>query len=137
MNKNDDLMSIGDAAKILGVTIGTLRQWQREGKIDPPLKTPGNHRRYTFTYLKKIMGENLLTRSIDYPKIEMSDIPDELFDPKTDGLIRLNKEDKTSILSRYNNAIKNWGDKALFNTIISFYPYFYKQFYNSEEGEKS
>ena len=35
-----------NASKQLGVSIGTLRRWEREGKIKP-IRTHGNHRRYS------------------------------------------------------------------------------------------
>lgn len=39
------LISIGEAAGILGVCLDTLREWEKEGKITS-IKTLGNHRRY-------------------------------------------------------------------------------------------
>ena len=48
MNK---LVSIGRAAKILGVSEITLRRWDKEGKL-PSIKTEGGHRRYDISKLK-------------------------------------------------------------------------------------
>jgi len=47
----DHLVSIGRAAKILGVSIITLRRWDSEGKF-PSIKTEGGHRRYELSKLK-------------------------------------------------------------------------------------
>ena len=44
-------MSIGRAAKILGVSKITLRRWDCEGKY-PSIKTKGGHRRYELSKLK-------------------------------------------------------------------------------------
>lgn len=44
-------VSIGQAAKMLGVSIPTLRRWEREGKIQPE-RTPHGHRRYDLTQLQ-------------------------------------------------------------------------------------
>ena len=41
----DRLIAIGLAAKLLGVSITTLRRWGREGKITP-VHTKNGHRRY-------------------------------------------------------------------------------------------
>ena len=43
-------MKIGEAAKALGVSISTLRRWQKKGKLEPVL-TPGGHRRYDMSKL--------------------------------------------------------------------------------------
>jgi putative resolvase len=40
------LLSIGAMSKKIGVSIGTLRRWEKEGKITPPARTLGGHRRY-------------------------------------------------------------------------------------------
>lgn len=42
----DGLVSIGEMARRLGVAVGTLRRWHKEGKLLPALRTPGGHRRY-------------------------------------------------------------------------------------------
>ena len=38
-------MTIGEASHMLGVSVSTLRRWEREGKIEPE-RTSGKHRRY-------------------------------------------------------------------------------------------
>jgi putative resolvase len=43
-------VSIGQAAKALGVSIPTLRRWEKEGKIRPE-RTPHGHRRYDLAQL--------------------------------------------------------------------------------------
>jgi putative resolvase len=43
-------VSIGQAAKALGVSISTLRRWEKEGKIQPE-RTPHGHRRYDLVQL--------------------------------------------------------------------------------------
>ncbi len=39
------LLSLEEAAKILGVSKSTMRRWEEEGRIKPE-RTPGGHRRY-------------------------------------------------------------------------------------------
>lgn len=46
-------VSIGQASKILGVAISTLRRWESEGKFGASFRTPGGHRRYSLLTIKK------------------------------------------------------------------------------------
>ena len=48
---NNNLVSIGKAAKILGVSEVTLRRWDEEGRL-VPIKTNGGHRRYDLSKLR-------------------------------------------------------------------------------------
>ncbi len=54
---NDDLITIGEAAEILGVSEPALRTWTDEGQIKA-FVTPGGHRRYLRSDLKKFIGLN-------------------------------------------------------------------------------
>jgi transposase len=47
------LLSIGKAAKFLGVSIDTLRNWEQSGKLIP-IKTPGGTRKYRSSDLKAL-----------------------------------------------------------------------------------
>jgi putative resolvase len=42
----DRLITISKAAKLLGVSISTLRRWEKEGKISSENRHAGGHRRY-------------------------------------------------------------------------------------------
>ena len=50
------LVGIGEASDLLGVTKGTLREWDHEGTL-VPVKTVGNHRRYKMTDIERLLGE--------------------------------------------------------------------------------
>ncbi len=50
------LVGIGEAAEMLGVSKGTLREWDRDGTL-VPVKTMGNHRRYKMTDIERLLGE--------------------------------------------------------------------------------
>lgn len=52
MNK---FVSIGEAAKLLGVTPQTLRRWEDKGTFLPDERTPGGQRRYDLTRLRPEM----------------------------------------------------------------------------------
>jgi len=59
MNR-DTLVSISEASKTLGVTEVTLRQWTDEGRIRA-FVTPGGHRRYSVSELKRFIGAHRKT----------------------------------------------------------------------------
>jgi len=59
MNNNiDNLLSIGEAARLLGVSPETLRNWHKKNLLQPYV-TPGGHRRYA-----KADIENLLRKKV-------------------------------------------------------------------------
>jgi putative resolvase len=45
MTNTDTYLSIGDVARAFGVTVPTVRNWERAGKIRS-IRTPGNQRRF-------------------------------------------------------------------------------------------
>ena len=45
-------LSIGQAAEVIGVSVGTLRRWELEGKFSPCFRTYGHHRRYSLNRIK-------------------------------------------------------------------------------------
>lgn len=54
-NTGQNLLSIGQACKLLGVSETTLRNWTDEGKIKA-FVTPGGHRRYVESELKDFIA---------------------------------------------------------------------------------
>ena len=46
-------LSIGGAANLLGVSITTLRRWDKDNYLKPDYITRGKHRRYCLNRLKK------------------------------------------------------------------------------------
>jgi excisionase family DNA binding protein len=70
--KHSDLISISEASQILGVNEATLRQWSDEGKL-AAFVTPGGHRRYSKTELKKFTKSCQKTIGIKDLVIEIED----------------------------------------------------------------
>lgn len=70
------LVPIGEAAKLLGVSVQTLRRWDVEGRLVPQ-RTPGGQRRYE---VKALGGEPLLDQrvTIAYARVSSSDQKSEL-----------------------------------------------------------
>lgn len=70
--KQSDLISISEASQILGVNEATLRQWTDEGKLDA-FVTPGGHRRYSKSDLKKFTKSCHKTIGIKDLVVEIED----------------------------------------------------------------
>ncbi|POB11996.1 recombinase family protein, partial [Sulfobacillus sp. hq2] len=54
---DEQFVSIGKAAKMLGMSIDGLRKWEREGRLIP-VRTVTNHRRYRVADLRALMHED-------------------------------------------------------------------------------
>ena len=80
-NSMDKLVSIGKAAKILGVSIMTLRRWDEAGKL-VSVKTDGGHRRYDISKIRPEMVHkyNLEDgkKTIAYARVSSHDQKDDL-----------------------------------------------------------
>lgn len=53
---NSDFVPIGQASKILGVSIQTLRNWEKTGRLLPDFVSAGRTRRYSRRRLLSITG---------------------------------------------------------------------------------
>jgi putative resolvase len=71
MQRLDDLLQIGDAAKLRGVSIDTLRRWEKAGKITA-VRTEGGHRRYRVADLLKIDKPDL-RHTVIYGRVSTRD----------------------------------------------------------------
>lgn len=64
------LVSIGEAAQIKGVSIDTLRYWEKEGKLSS-VRTEGGHRRYRLSDLMPLSTED--KKTIAYCRVSSHD----------------------------------------------------------------
>ena len=70
------LVSIGMAALMLGVSISTLRRWERENRFLPDHRTSGGHRRYSQRKIAELTGEIIEkseTHAIAYARVSSYD----------------------------------------------------------------
>lgn len=79
MNK---LLSIGQAARLLGVTVQTMRNWDKKGLLKPDEYTRGGERRYKLESLKhinrNIIYNNDNLKTIAYARVSSPDQKEEL-----------------------------------------------------------
>jgi putative resolvase len=69
------LVSIGEAAQIKGVSIDTLRYWEKEGKLTS-VRTEGGHRRYKLSDLIPLSTED--KKTIAYCRVSSHDQKQDL-----------------------------------------------------------
>ena len=55
------IISIGQAAKLLGVHVQTMRNWEKSGKLKPDSISPGGTRRYNLDRIVAISGKEVPT----------------------------------------------------------------------------
>lgn len=83
MNRNHNLISIGKAAKHLGVSVMTLRRWDKKGKLRAH-KSSGGHRYYDPEALEKFR-EDLFSLSWIWASSEMvPEIPEDYYSTTQD-----------------------------------------------------
>jgi len=94
-NKKLDLISIGDASEYLGISIDTLRRWEKKGKIQS-LRSPGGHRYFNKTELDLLFGRkyerDLETKPRGKKEILIS--------------VEESKEDRSELLNQPNQSYK-------------------------------
>ena len=76
----DRLLSISEAAKLLGVSESTLRRWDREKKLQPNERTEGNQRRYRLSSIRPEFrrGADSKKRTLAYARVSSQDQKEDL-----------------------------------------------------------
>ena len=64
------LVSIGEAAQFYGVSVSTMRRWDKNGRLKPASRTFANHRRY------QLCNENKL--KVGYARVSSHDQRNDL-----------------------------------------------------------
>lgn len=74
------LVSIKEAAKEMGVRPETLRRWEAEGKIEPPVRTSGGDRRYDLAKLRGLVPRKAPSSRITlaYARVSSHDQKEDL-----------------------------------------------------------
>lgn len=73
-------LSIGETAKLLGVSVSTLRRWEVEKTLLPAYRTVGGHRRYLWQDIQHFCGQFApeLRKAIAYARVSSHDQKDGL-----------------------------------------------------------
>ena len=66
------MYSIGEFAKNIGVTIQTLRDWDKSGKLKPAYRSKGNHRYYSQDQLNEILQKRVPNNRINVGYVRVS-----------------------------------------------------------------
>ncbi len=93
-------VSIGEAALLIGVSISTLRRWEKEEKFLPSFRTCGGHRRYRLADLQKqFLQENLPSSSkrktVAYARVSSHDQKADL-ERQVEALVAYDTSEVTS-----------------------------------------
>lgn len=77
------IISIGQAAKLLGVHVQTMRNWEKSGKLKPDSISPGGTRRYNLDRIVAISGKEVPTvvderKTIAYARVSSCDLKEDL-----------------------------------------------------------
>jgi len=75
-----ELVPIRIAARELGVRRETLRRWERDGKMDPPERTPSGQRRYDLAKLRHLAPHKSISSrvTIAYARVLSHDQKEDL-----------------------------------------------------------
>lgn len=106
----ENLLSIQEAAKILGVSTKTLRRWEARG-ILVPQRTTGAHRRYTLEQI-----ENFKKNGSETPVVteEISvELPEEIATENTSKKFFFNASSLTSKVQDFKGAFKLSGQQKV------------------------
>jgi putative resolvase len=68
----DNYISIGEAAKLLGVSVVTMRRWEKSNKVIPDFRTFGTHRRYLKQKILSLFNDKPC-RTICYSRVSSHD----------------------------------------------------------------
>jgi putative resolvase len=66
-------VSIGRAATLLGVSVPTIRRWDKLGKILVRFRTIGDHRRFSMSEIKRIIGVADNRKVVGYARVSSHD----------------------------------------------------------------
>lgn len=122
----NEYLSIGQAAKFLGISISTLRRWDKNKNLISSFRTVGNHRRYKKTDLMSISKEEESfddRQTICYARVSTHSQKKDLETQKTflELYCKENNIDNFKVISDLGSGLnyKKKGLNELINLIIS------------------
>ena len=115
-------IAIGKVARLLGVSITTLRRWDTKGTLNSTFRTPGGHRCYRFTNIQAFIsgeelainnestGNNLRPRAVTYARVSAAKQKDDLFRQEV-HLHEYVKVNKWELVKHYKDIGSGLNDK--------------------------
>lgn len=111
-----DLISIGEAAVLFGVSADSLRRWEEMGQIVPNY-TLGGHRRYCIADLKMVLGKTARqthNHTIDYLQHSIATQEEnitherQLLDHERERISELEKSlgERESLIAEFKSAMR-------------------------------
>jgi excisionase family DNA binding protein len=76
MEPRRNLFTIGQASEYLGVSIDTLRRWEKKGRVEA-FRSPGGHRYYERDDLDKLFGKKYVHMETHAKKDERQEAPND------------------------------------------------------------
>lgn len=98
---------ISEAARILGVSIMTLRRWAKSGKFVPTLVTPGGHRLYSRAELRA-MVTHIAQKAEEWAVAEKGTQPPSDFSCSTSAQFKARLDSFAILLERIPELKKNF-----------------------------
>jgi predicted site-specific integrase-resolvase len=122
MQNENKHISIGQAAKILGVSVVTLRRWEKLGHLVSSFRTFGKHRRYDIYALYQRLNKNKRI-NICYARVSSHDQKKDIV-TQSDFLLahcKLNRIDDVELIKDLGSGLnfKKKGLKRLISLIIN------------------
>ena len=78
MEKAARYWSIGKVAQYLGVSVVTLRRWEKEGKLSSDNRTFGQHRRYDSYRIQQLFQKHKPKAVVGYARVSSHDQKEDL-----------------------------------------------------------
>ena len=120
------LVSISEAALICGVSVSTMRRWDKEGVLHSTTRTLGNHRRYSIKDVKIKLGLSSIKDnriSVGYGRVSSNGQKEDLSRQlnKLENYLQTQNR-KFEVISDLGSGLnyKKKGLKRLFKLITSF-----------------
>ena len=122
ITKDRQYISIGQAALFLGVSVVTVRRWERLGKIKSSFRTIGDHRRFDIYQLRDRFKQENKQKTICYTRVSSHDQKKDLKtqSQKLINYCQANNIDNVELIEDLGSGLNfnKKGFKKLFNMII-------------------
>ncbi len=114
--KPAEFLSIGKAAELLGVSIQTIRRWDRSGKISS-IRSPGGHRYFNKRDLKKLFDKKPSNLTGSRPNLKIATEHKAPIKKRMEKKVRKNRRNRKN----GENKKKSFSIKKTFIFLLIFF----------------